>query len=346
MRAAVKARSTWLAVIASGVLLGVLLEAVTIGVRTATSNAQAPLEERARTAMTGVPAQDVARTRAATLAASPARRLVLPPVNAPLAPVLPALREAGLRGDGPAACRYAMEVTRCAQHARDVEGEQSMRQFLDREKGIPPEKREQIDRLMAGMRARIARDAPVCRDVPPEELKGAWRVLFAAARDGHVPSMARFATASQLLGSSARAEFDEEALAAYRTYGLRFLEAAARAGDIAAIEKLGRDSLEPGGGTRAVPYDPVKGIAYLKALAAHAAPAYRDELSGYVDNSVAVQGIRAEDVQAADALARTIIPAWLRDDYPKPRFEPEDGFGCGPGRSQTRNSLDNLAPYP
>jgi hypothetical protein len=252
-------------------------------------------------------------------------------VNAPLAPVLPALREAGMRGDGPAACRYAMEVTRCAQHARDVESEKSMRQFLEREKGIPPGKREQIDRLMAEMRAHIARDAPVCSGVPPEERRGAWRVLFAAARDGHVPSMARFATTPQLLGNGAGAELDEEALAAYRTYGLRFLDAAARAGDIAAIEKLGRDSLEPGGGTRAVPYDPVKGIAYLDALAAHAAPAYRDELSRHVENSVTAQGIRAEDVQAAAALAATVLPAWPRDDYPKPRFEPEDGFGCGQG---------------
>jgi hypothetical protein len=235
---------------------------------------------------------------------------------------------------------------RCAQNAREVESEKSMRQWLERETAIPPEKREQIDRLMTDLRAHIARDVPVCRGVPPEELKGAWRVLFAAARDGHLPSMARFATTPQLLGYGARAELDEEALAAYRTYGLRFLEESARAGDIAAIEKLGRESLEPGRGTRAVPYDPVKGIAYLEALAAHAAPAYRDELSRYVENSIAAQGIRAEDVQAGEALAATILPAWPRDDYPKPRLDPEDGFGCGPGSQQASTFRLTASPYP
>ena len=331
MRAAMKGRSTWLVVIASGVLLGVLLETVTVGVRIATSGALMPVQEHAPTVANGAVAKDVAPARVTALGKAPARMLALPPANAPLASVLPALREAGMRGDGAAACRYAMEVTRCAQHARDVESEQSMRQFLEGEKGIPPQKREEIDRLMAQMRARIERDTPVCKGVPPEELKGAWRVLFAAARDGHVASMARFATTPQLLGTGGRLDFDEEALAAYRTYGLRFLEDSARAGDIAAIEKLGRDSLEPGSGTRAVPYDPVKGIAYLDALAAHAAPAYRDELSRHVEGAIAAQGIRAQDVKAGEALAATILPAWTRDDYPKPRFEPEDGFGCGPG---------------
>ncbi|HET7400917.1 MAG TPA: hypothetical protein VFJ62_04020 [Usitatibacter sp.] len=326
-----KARSAVLAVIGSGVLLGVLLEAVTLGVRTATAPSRSADMSRPQPAPVTTVTPAGAATRSSTTTALPAHAMLLPPPNTPLGPLMPALREAGMHGDGAAACRYAMETMRCGQHWSDVDSEKSMRRFLEREKGMPSAQREQIDRVMTEMRARIARDAPVCRGVSPEERTDAWRVLFAAARDGHLPSMARFATTEFMFNGRVRNEYDEEALSAYRTYGLRFLEAAAREGDVAAIEKLGREYLEPGRGTRAVPYDPARGIAYLTALAAHAAPAYRQELSHQVDDAVSTQGIRAEDVRAGEALAATILPTWRRDDYTKPRFEPESGFGCERG---------------
>ncbi len=193
---------------------------------------------------------------------------------------------------------------------------------------LPAAARERVQVEISAMRARIARDDPVCDGVDANAEKDAWRPLFEAARAGHVPSMTLFATSRLVRDPQWRGAADMEAIAQYRTYALPFLQQAAAAGDVIAIEQLGAEQLAPGGGTRAIPYDPSRGFAYLAALSARAAPEYRQHLADEMADARA--RLTPAEIAAADALVPTILPAAIADrhDLVRPEHGPDDDFGC------------------
>ncbi|HEX4333293.1 MAG TPA: hypothetical protein VH040_14215 [Usitatibacter sp.] len=181
---------------------------------------------------------------------------------------------------------------------------------------------------VAGMEQSIRALAPVCQDAP-QTGDVPWRLLLSAAQSGHVPSMTRFVTSG---ATHSGIEWDVEALAAYRTFAMPFLSQAAAAGDVSAIETLGKEHLETSHGTRAVPFDPVRGRAYLMALYQSAAPGYRERLKNEIENGTRSARLDDAEVRAADAMAPTLLPPNLArnaaGEIEKPDAKADGVSGC------------------
>jgi hypothetical protein len=269
------------------------------------------------------------RGNRAGLAAQPGEA-PLPPPNLPLREIAPALRSAAAEGSPAAACRLAMEVLRCRQHRIDLSGIEQLRKIKD-QRGLDGETAARIDQGLREIDDRISRDRAVCqgagelRDEP-------WQLLLNAAQGGHVPSMSRFAISAAVRDDRGRGEWNPDALAAYRTFALPYLTRASESGDVAATEKLGFELMAQGSGTRAIPFDPVRGLAYLKALLAIASPAYRAELSPKIDTATAYAGLQPPQIAAAESLAASILPPAFAGNAPgradAPKDGPENNFGC------------------
>lgn len=262
--------------------------------------------------------------------AAPRDASPLPPPNAPLAQVFEPLRAAAARGNGAAACRLAMEIQRCAAHAYDVEGLESIKRVPASQLLLKGRFAELFTSAMAQLRAKIGADAPVCEGVPASDVRP-WRLLLDAALQGHVPSMARFASRESLRDAKGRGEWDLDAYGAYRAYAFDFLRRAAGEGDAASIERLGVEHLTRGAGTRAIPFDPVRGLAYLRALSARATTEYRKRLEDTAQSLAASARMTPADIAAADTLAATVLPPEVLarlDGIANPVHGPEDDFGC------------------
>ncbi|HET9652075.1 MAG TPA: hypothetical protein VFP36_07785, partial [Usitatibacter sp.] len=230
----------------------------------------------------------------------------------------------------PAACRLAMEMQRCAAHEYDVEGLASIRRTPPSQLIMKGKFAEFFATALAQLREKVSTEGPVCNAVPATEVRP-WRLLLDAALQGHVPSMVKFASGTALREAKGRGEWDLDAFGAYRAYAFDFLRRAAGEGDAAAIERLGIEHLTRGAGTRAIPFDPVRGLAYLKALSLHAAPEYRKQLDEAAQSLSAKARMASADIGAADALAATVLPpeALARlEGASRPDHGPADDFGC------------------
>jgi hypothetical protein len=146
-------------------------------------------------------------------AARPAGRASLPPLNAPVAVILPQLEARARAGDVAAACRVAMEKMRCWRVQTLNEAEVA---------NAPPD-----------VATRIAEDRVACADVSRAQTVDAWRYLSQAALAGNVAAMSLFARDPQL---SARPPIETaEGWLVYRDYAERFLAAAIEGGDTMAL---------------------------------------------------------------------------------------------------------------
>jgi hypothetical protein len=263
-------------------------------------------------------------------AVAPLKDAPLPQPDLPLTDVAAALRSAAVEGNSPAACRLAMELLRCRQHQRDLRAAGELAK-LGGERAVDRDLQAKIDIELRAIDDRIKRDRVVCqgagelRDEP-------WQLLLGAAQSGHVPSMSKFAVSSAVREENGRGEWSPDAIAAYRTFSLTYLTRASEAGDVAATEKLGFELMALGTGTRAVPFDPVRGLAYLKALLASASPAYRAELAPKVDTAILYAGLQPQQISAAESLAITILPPSFPKDgegrIVAPKESPDNNFGC------------------
>lgn len=205
------------------------------------------------------------------------------------------------RAEDRAACRLAMELLRCTTVARS--------------------------NLLAAREARA--DDPKCATLPAEVPP--WKLLLQAAGHGHVPSMTQFANGNAIGIRSSLALWDVEAVAEYREHAYAFLVRAAEAGDGAAVARLARELLAPGLGTRAVPYDPVRGLAYAKVLARHADGDWRERIEGIILADREPTPISLADRARAEALSRTILPAAAEaklEQWSPLRESADAGWGC------------------
>jgi len=248
----------------------------------------------------------------------------LPPPNAPLREIQASLRAAAAQGDETAGCRLAMELLRCVQYNRDLR----MTGQIDalRKRGVLQQAAGEANAKLSAVQRRIEANAPVCAGVSTESGAEPWRLLLEGARAGHVPSMINFATAP--LTYDRNEEWSADALAAYRTFALPFLTTAAAAGNAAAIEKLGFEYLAPGAGTRAVPFDPVRGLAYLKALSALES---RGGLRQRAEAAAKAANMTVEQVAEADVLSSTILPSSAVQNLghrSEASASPLNHFGC------------------
>lgn len=243
----------------------------------------------------------------------------LPPPDAPMSAALPLLRAAAMNGNPAASCRLAIELHRCA----GAESLQSRIAELDR---LPAKAATVV--LVAKRRADLVAKLKACDTMPPSDL-APWKLMLDAALGGHVPSMARFG--SRVLSRSSSGEWDLDAIGAYRDHAYDFLRRAAEAGDVEAIQDLGFELMSYSVGTRAIPFEPVRGLAYVKALSAHAAPPYRQFLESRALELGRIARMSDADIARAEADAATVLPAAALarlDGVARPQHDEQDNFGC------------------
>jgi hypothetical protein len=131
---------------------------------------------------------------AATTAPSPAvvpmgANAPLPPIDAPLAGVLDSLEARARRGDARAACRLAADLSRCG----GLQRRRAMLAMRDRwQVPTDPRAAEQMVDAAARMELALEVDEQMCAGVDAARHRTATTWLLAAARGGHVPSMAAF----------------------------------------------------------------------------------------------------------------------------------------------------------
>lgn len=249
----------------------------------------------------------------------------LPPRDTPVAQILEPLKLAAAAGDAPAACRLAMEIVRCARWRREVANLVSHQ----RERfAYPPEMRSRVDNHYAELQRRIDKERPVCEGLPAQS-ESPWRLLLTAARAGHVPSMVQFSGTDVVRSRYNDTEWEFEALAAYREYAFGFLVKGAETGDPRAIQHLAVELVTPGPGTRAIPYDPVRGYAYLKALSGFA-ESWRAKMMEEQLGSIRAR-LGPLDQARAEALSFTILSREATQRLRGASLEapgPETDFGC------------------
>jgi hypothetical protein len=272
------------------------------------------------------PANHVDRKAMAVVPASPPQQVAppqplapLPPPDTPLSAALPLLRAAAASGNDAASCRLAIELHNCA-------GSESLRSRIAELDRLPAKAATAV--LIAKQRADMVATLKACDAVPPGDLVP-WKLMLDAALRGHVPSMARFG--GGVLSRSSSGEWDLDAIGAYRDHAYDFLRRAAEAGDVEAIQDVGFGLMTYSVGTRAIPFDPVRGLAYLKALSAHAAPPYRQFLESRSLDLTRMARMTPADIARAESEAASILPPAsldLRDDIAKPEHGAQDDFGC------------------
>ena len=188
----------------------------------------------------------------------------LPPTTEPLSKVYRDLVRSVREGELPAACRLAVELERCSE--RNVTGwKQSLENQTQALTKLPKEgaETELADRRLSDLRTRVEELSRHCGGFVDTEGVPAWKYLFAAASNGHMPSMLRFAITPPLGPDTATYP---DGWLAYRDNAGRFLELAARTGNRQAVfhlafEYLGK--IPKLGGSPIVPVDQQVALRYL-----------------------------------------------------------------------------------
>jgi len=202
-----------------------------------------------------------------------------------------------------ASCRLAMELSRC--------------------------ERARIHLRFVPAAARAWQEDASCNDVRSDA--PSWKLLLEAAKRGHVPSMARFGSGAVILRGGSVEEYDLEALAEWRAHAYDFLQRAAAAGEGDAIARLARELAEGGRGTRAVPYDPVRGLAYGLVLMRHAEPTAASRVESNLREGGFGPPPRSEDWKAAEALSRTLVSPAAEarlEGWTPTRYDRANDYGC------------------
>jgi hypothetical protein len=239
--------------------------------------------------------------------------LPLPPINTPVASTLQDLKKQAAAGNSQAACRLAFELQRCHDIPQMQRGAASFAN-LATQPGMGPELVKRYSGIAERDQARVLELQRLCHGVSREEIGDAWRYLLQAARAGHGPSMARYA--------SRRALWDEDpirvldGLVAYRAEGPGFLEGAARMGYPEAYEQLAFALVNGPSIGLDIPVDRVKGIAYYLALMRTATPEETARLQRTVEYAMQKENLSQQDLGRARTLAEPLAGPLLRRNPP------------------------------
>jgi hypothetical protein len=247
------------------------------------------------------------------VAALPSQYPPLPPLNTPVAQVLGDLKREAQAGDARAACRVAFELQRCHELRALHQSIVTFRDLAEKP-GVGPELARRYGAIADRDQVRLAEGKRLCDGVAPKEAQEAWRYLLQAARAGHGPSMARFASRREFADEDPIAALD--GLIAFRSEGPAFLARAAQAGYPEAYEQLGFayvTGIDLGLG---VPRDAVRGVAYYTALMRVATAEEATRLQRAVDYAIQNDELAAGDVARARAMAEPLAAALLRRNVP------------------------------
>jgi TPR repeat protein len=265
------------------------------------------------------------------VAAVPPRSAPLPPIGTPVAQVLDDLKRDAQAGDARAACRLAFELERC-EDLRALQA--SIATFRDHAErpGIGPELARRYNAIADRDQVRLADGRRLCEGVSTRQAADAWRYLLQAARAGHAPSMARFASRRVFSDADPVAALD--GLIAFRNEGPTFLARAAQAGDAEAYEQLAFAYVTGMDLGLGVPHDAVRGVAYYTALARVATPDERTRLQRAIDYAIQNDNLAAGDVARARAMAEPLAAVLLRHHAPgtvevgRAPFSADNGSHC------------------
>lgn len=283
------------------------------------------------------PAPSVATAPAMPAAASPrpvtapVAAAPLPPLNAPVLSVLDDLRKQAAAGSTPAACRLAFELDRCRNQQRQQRVVANYAN-LAAQPGVGPELGRRYMQLAEREQQRVNETQRVCQGVPQDETGDAWRYLLQAARAGHGPSMARYATRRTLWDEDPVRVLD--GLIAFRAEGPAFLQSAADMGIPEAYEQLAFSLASGVTGGLEIPVDRVRGLAYYLALMRTATPEENARLQRAVDYAMQKENISREELARARTLSEGLALPLLRRhppgsvDFTGGTFAADNGSHC------------------
>ena len=246
--------------------------------------------------------------RAAASAATP-----LPPLNMPVAQVLDSLERAARAGDARAACRAAFELERCHE-LRALQASISTFRDLAERPGVGTELAKRYNAMADREQSRFLEAKRLCEGVSASEARDAWRYLLQAARAGHGPSMARFASRRVFSDADPVAALD--GLIAFRNEGPSFLARAAQAGYPEAYEQLAFAYVTGMDLGLGVPHDAIRGVAYYTALMRVATPDENARLQRAIDYAIQNDNLGAQEVARAKAMAEPLAATLLRRSAP------------------------------
>lgn len=249
----------------------------------------------------------------AVLPPAPPESAPLPPLNTPVAQVLDSLKSAARGGDARAACRAAFELERCHE-LRALQTSISTFRDLAERPGIGPELAKRYTAIAEREQSRFVDTKRLCEGVGAGDAQDAWRYLLQAARAGHGPSMARFASRRVFSDADPVAALD--GLIAYRNEGPSFLARAAQAGYPEAYEQLAFAYVTGKDLGLGVPHDAIRGVAYYTALMRVATSDENARLQRAVDYAIQNDNLGAQEVARARAMAEPLAAALLRRNAP------------------------------
>ena len=266
------------------------------------------------TARSTIVADDPVRfTREAAVLAPVPQALPLPPLNTPVAQVLDELKRAARAGDARAACRAAFELERCHELRALQSSISSFRDLAERP-AVGPELARRYTAMADREQARFLEGKRLCEGVSAADAQDAWRYLLQAARSGHGPSMARFASRRVFSDADPVAALD--GLIAFRNEGPSFLARAAQSGYPEAYEQLAFAYVTGMDLGLGVPHDAVRGVAYYTALMRVATPDENARLQRAVDYAIQNDNMGPQEVARARAMAEPLAVALLRRNAP------------------------------
>jgi hypothetical protein len=237
----------------------------------------------------------------------------LPPLNTPVAQIVDDLERQARAGDMRAACRVAFELQRC-HDLRALQSSISTFRDLAERPGVGAELARRYNAMAERDQVRFLEGQRRCEGVTTARAQDAWRYLLQAARAGHGPSMARFASRRAFSDADPVAALD--GLIAFRNEGPAFLARAAEAGYPEAYEQLAFayvTGLDLGLG---IPHDALRGVAYYTALMRVATPDETARLQRAVDYAIQNDNLGAGEVARARAMAEPLAGVLLRRNVP------------------------------
>jgi len=255
----------------------------------------------------------VGKPQGAALPAVAAASTPLPPLNMPVAQVLEGLKRAARAGDARAACRAAFELERCHE-LRALQASISTFRDLAERPGVGAELAKRYNAMADREQARFLDAKRLCEGVSTTEAQDDWRYLLQAARAGHGPSMARFASRRVFSDADPVAALD--GLIAYRNEGPSFLARAAQAGYPEAYEQLAFAYVTGMDLGLGVPHDAIRGVAYYTALMRVASADENARLQRAIDYAIQNDNLGAQEVARAKAMAEPLAAALLRRNAP------------------------------
>lgn len=295
---------------AAGYFLGERSAAPPAPVQAPPPDAAAEREAAKRAAVTPVPAatSPPASNPRPALASPP-----LPPLNTPVALLLDDLKKQAAAGNIQAACRVSFELERCHNIPRMQRGASGFANLAG-QPGMTPELVKRYNAIAEREQARAHEVQRLCQGVSKEESQEAWRFLLQAARAGHGPSMARFASRRVLWDEDPMRVLD--GLIAFRAEGPGFLQAAVQMGHPEAYEQLAFAQVNGITMGLDIPVDRIRGLAHYFALMRTGTPDEVARLQRIVDYAVNKEKLTPEDIAKARVLAEPLAANLLRHNPP------------------------------